>query len=85
MKILTDYSVVLISFCLVKVATEVLETEMKKRLVSCDPWIVSVSVESAMFEKLGCFIGPQKAKYRSILFNMGDSNKSRFEEESVNW
>lgn len=59
---------------LAKVATEVVETEMKKRVVSCDPWIVAISVESAMFEKLGCFMGPQKAKYRSILFNMGDSN-----------
>lgn len=59
---------------LAKVETEVVETEMKKRVVSCDPWIVAVSVESAMFEKLGCFVGPQKAKYRSILFNMGDSN-----------
>ncbi|KAL1191103.1 Transcription elongation factor TFIIS [Cardamine amara subsp. amara] len=59
---------------LAKVATEVLETEMKKRVVSCDPWMVAVSVESAMFEKLGCLVGSQKAKYRSILFNMGDSN-----------
>ncbi|ESQ28762.1 hypothetical protein EUTSA_v10019665mg, partial [Eutrema salsugineum] len=54
----------------------VAETEMKKRVVSCDLWTVAVavSVESAMFEKLGCFEGSQKAKYRSILFNMGDSN-----------
>ncbi|ESQ28557.1 hypothetical protein EUTSA_v10019757mg [Eutrema salsugineum] len=58
-----------------KVANEVVaETEMKKRVVSCDPWTVAVSVETAMFEKLGCFEGSQKAKYRSILFNMGDSN-----------
>uniref|UniRef100_A0A1J3EHZ7 Transcription elongation factor A protein 2 n=1 Tax=Noccaea caerulescens TaxID=107243 RepID=A0A1J3EHZ7_NOCCA len=56
-----------------KVADEVL-VEMKKRVVACDPWDVAVSVESAMFERLGCFEGPQKAKYRSILFNMGDTN-----------
>ncbi|XP_024010443.1 transcription elongation factor TFIIS [Eutrema salsugineum] len=42
-----------------KVANEVVaETEMKKRVVSCDPWTVAVSVETAI----------------SILFNMGDSN-----------
>ncbi|VVB03150.1 unnamed protein product [Arabis nemorensis] len=57
-----------------KVANEVVNVEMKKRVVSCDPSIVAVSVESAMFKRLGCFMGPQKAKYRSILFNMGDSN-----------
>ncbi|CAH8360594.1 unnamed protein product [Eruca vesicaria subsp. sativa] len=47
--------------------------EMKEGLVSCDSWSVAASVESAMFEKLGSFEGTQKAKYRSILFNMGDS------------
>ncbi|XP_010517814.1 PREDICTED: transcription elongation factor TFIIS-like [Camelina sativa] len=59
---------------LAKVANEVVETEMKTRVVACDPCVVAVSVECAMFEKLGCFMGPQKAKYRSILFNMGDTN-----------
>ncbi|EOA28341.1 hypothetical protein CARUB_v10024542mg [Capsella rubella] len=59
---------------LAKVASEVFETEMKIRVTACDPWVVAVSVESAMFEKLGWFMGPQKAKYRSILFNMGDTN-----------
>ncbi|AED94796.1 Transcription factor IIS protein [Arabidopsis thaliana] len=44
---------------LAKVATEVVDTEMKRRVMTvCDPWVVAVSVESAM----------------SILFNMGDSN-----------
>ncbi|XP_010508534.1 PREDICTED: transcription elongation factor TFIIS-like [Camelina sativa] len=59
---------------LAKVANEVVETEMKTRVAACDPCAVAVSVESAMFDKLGCFMGPQKAKYRSILFNMGDTN-----------
>ncbi|KAG7644068.1 Transcription elongation factor S-II central domain [Arabidopsis suecica] len=59
---------------LVKVASEIVDTEMKTRVTACDPSVVAVSVESAMFEKLGCFMGPHKAKYRSILFNMGDSN-----------
>ncbi|CAN7087081.1 unnamed protein product [Brassica oleracea var. botrytis] len=48
--------------------------EMKEGVVSCDSWTVAASVESAMFEKLGSFEGTQKAKYRSILFNMGDSS-----------
>ncbi|KAF2606934.1 hypothetical protein F2Q68_00046011 [Brassica cretica] len=48
--------------------------EMKEGVVSCDSWSVAVSVESAMFRKLGSFEGAQKAKYRSILFNMGDSS-----------
>ncbi|CAH8362838.1 unnamed protein product [Eruca vesicaria subsp. sativa] len=48
--------------------------EMKEGVVSCDSWSVAASVESAMFEKLGSFEGTQKAKYRSILFNMGDRN-----------
>ncbi|CAH8360622.1 unnamed protein product [Eruca vesicaria subsp. sativa] len=47
--------------------------EMKEGVVSCDSWSVAASVESAMFERLGSFEGTQKAKYRSILFNMGDS------------
>ncbi|KAF3524232.1 hypothetical protein F2Q69_00050921 [Brassica cretica] len=55
-----------------KVANEVV-VEMKELVVSCDSWTVAASVESAMFEKLGSFEGTQKAKYRSILFNMGDS------------
>ena len=48
--------------------------EMKEGVVSCDSWTVAASVESAMFEKLGSFEGTQKAKYRSILFNMGDNS-----------
>nr|VDD63672.1 unnamed protein product [Brassica oleracea] len=56
-----------------KVANEVV-VEMKELVVSCDSWTVAASVESAMFEKLGSFEGTQKAKYRSILFNMGDSS-----------
>uniref|UniRef100_M4CJ44 TFIIS central domain-containing protein n=1 Tax=Brassica campestris TaxID=3711 RepID=M4CJ44_BRACM len=48
--------------------------EMKEGVVSCDSWSVAASVESAMFEILGSFEGTQKAKYRSILFNMGDSS-----------
>ncbi|EFH58128.1 hypothetical protein ARALYDRAFT_483368 [Arabidopsis lyrata subsp. lyrata] len=35
---------------LAKVATEVVDTEMKTRVTACDPWVVAISVESAMFE-----------------------------------
>lgn len=41
---------------------------------ACDPIRVAVSVESAMFEKLGRSNGPQKFKYRSIMFNLKDAN-----------
>ncbi|KAF8092754.1 hypothetical protein N665_0401s0002 [Sinapis alba] len=57
-----------------KVANEVVVVEMKEGVVSCDSWSVAASVESAMYERLGSFEGTQKAKYRSILFNMGDSS-----------
>ncbi|VYS69030.1 unnamed protein product [Arabidopsis thaliana] len=36
--------------------------------------ILQTSLVKVATEKLGCFMGPQKAKYRSILFNMGESN-----------
>ncbi|KAF2594121.1 hypothetical protein F2Q70_00045046 [Brassica cretica] len=58
-----------------KVANEVV-VGMKEGVISCDSWSVAVLVESAMFEKLGSFEGTQKAKYRSILFNMRDSINS---------
>ncbi|MQM17322.1 hypothetical protein Taro_050290 [Colocasia esculenta] len=47
--------------------------EMKDEVAACDPIRVAVSVESLMFEKLGRSNGAQKAKYRSIMFNMRDS------------
>lgn len=43
---------------------------------SCDPIRVAVTVESAMFEKLGRSNGTQKAKYRSIMFNLKDSKNT---------
>ncbi|WOK93118.1 hypothetical protein Cni_G01811 [Canna indica] len=41
---------------------------------ACDPIRVAVMVESLMFEKLGRSNGAQKLKYRSIMFNLKDSN-----------
>ncbi|CAH8310555.1 unnamed protein product [Eruca vesicaria subsp. sativa] len=46
----------------------------RARLIGCDPIRVAVSVESHMFEKLGRSTGAQKNKYRSIMFNLRDSN-----------
>ncbi|KAK9124783.1 hypothetical protein Sjap_014385 [Stephania japonica] len=41
---------------------------------ACDPIRIAVSVESALFEKMGRSNGPQKFKYRSIMFNIKDPN-----------
>ncbi|CAF1700540.1 unnamed protein product [Brassica napus] len=46
----------------------------RARVVGCDPIRVAVSVESHIFEKLGRSTGAQKVKYRSIMFNLRDSN-----------
>ncbi|CAH8359087.1 unnamed protein product [Eruca vesicaria subsp. sativa] len=46
----------------------------RARVVGCDPIRVAVAVESHMFEKLGRSTGAQKLKYRSIMFNLRDSN-----------
>lgn len=54
-----------------KVAGEA-EEEMIPVVNDCDPIRVAVSVESAMFEKLGRSNGAQKLKYRSIMFNIKD-------------
>uniref|UniRef100_A0A1J3GRN9 Transcription elongation factor n=1 Tax=Noccaea caerulescens TaxID=107243 RepID=A0A1J3GRN9_NOCCA len=46
----------------------------REKVNGCDPLRVAVSVESHMFEKLGRSTGAQKVKYRSIMFNLRDSN-----------
>ncbi|KAF5747681.1 putative Transcript elongation factor IIS [Tripterygium wilfordii] len=56
-----------------KVASEA-DEYMKDEVNACDPIRVAVSVESAMFEKLGRSNGSQKFKYRSIMFNIKDPN-----------
>ncbi|KAL0908458.1 hypothetical protein M5K25_022954 [Dendrobium thyrsiflorum] len=43
---------------------------------ACGPISVAVTVESTMFEKLGRSNGTQKVKYRSIMFNLKDSNNT---------
>ncbi|KAK3212791.1 hypothetical protein Dsin_017497 [Dipteronia sinensis] len=54
-----------------KVANEV-DEENISAVKACDPIRVAVSVESAMFEKLGKSNGAQKLKYRSVMFNIKD-------------
>ncbi|KAG9145378.1 hypothetical protein Leryth_008305 [Lithospermum erythrorhizon] len=62
---------------LLKVASEVAD-DLKDEVNSCDPYRVAVMVESAMFEKWGTSTGAQKAKYRSIMFNIKDSKNPDF-------
>ncbi|KAM0841200.1 hypothetical protein ACQ4PT_059178 [Festuca glaucescens] len=45
---------------------------------ACDPYRVAVTVESAMFERLGRSNGAQKTKYRSIMFNLKADNNPDF-------
>lgn len=56
-----------------KVSSEA-DEDMIDEVNACDPIRVAVSVESVMFEKLGRSNGPQKFKYRSIMFNLKDAN-----------
>lgn len=46
---------------------------IRDQVNASDPIRVAVAVESVMYEKLGKSTGAQKAKYRSIMFNMKDS------------
>ncbi|MQL87105.1 hypothetical protein Taro_019620 [Colocasia esculenta] len=62
----------IIAEALSKVQSEAPE-DIREEVAACDPLRVAVSVESLMFEKLGRSNGAQKAKYRSISFNMKDS------------
>jgi transcription elongation factor S-II len=50
----------------------------KKKVDACDPFRVAVTVESALFERLGRPTGTQKAKYRSIMFNLRAENNTDF-------
>ncbi|XP_078445509.1 transcription elongation factor TFIIS-like [Wolffia australiana] len=62
----------LLAEALARVAGEV-SAELKSEAAAADPIRVAVTVECRMFEKLGKSTGPQKARYRSILFNMRDA------------
>lgn len=45
---------------------------------ACDPIRVAVSVESAFFGNLGPSTGPQKHKYRYMIFNLRDNSNKDF-------
>ncbi|PWZ21523.1 Transcription elongation factor TFIIS [Zea mays] len=45
---------------------------------ACDPYRVAVTVESALFERLGPSTGTHRAKYRSIMFNLRAENNTDF-------
>lgn len=60
-----------------KVSDEV-EEHQRGEVDACDPIRVAVCLESAMFEKWGRSTGAQKVKYRSIIFNIGDSSNPDF-------
>ncbi|XP_054791724.1 transcription elongation factor TFIIS-like [Prosopis cineraria] len=48
------------------------------RVKECDPIRVSAEVESALFQNWGCFKGPQKIRYRSLMFNLKDPKNPDF-------
>lgn len=45
---------------------------------ACDPVRVAVTVESVLFENWGSSAGSQKAKYRSLMFNLKDQKNPDF-------
>jgi len=52
--------------------------DLPDQVDACDPYRVAVTVESALFERLGRSNGTQKTKYRSILFNLKAENNPDF-------
>ncbi|CAN1134149.1 Transcription elongation factor TFIIS [Linum perenne] len=68
---LRDKYRVLLVEAMEKVSAEV-DDDLKHEVNTCDPFRVAVAVETTMFEKLGKSNGAQKAKYRSIMFNLKD-------------
>lgn len=67
----------LLSEALLKVSGEV-EEELRGEADASDPYRVAVSLESAMYEKWGKSNGAQKFKYRSLMFNIRDSQNPDF-------
>lgn len=60
-----------------KVSNEA-DNDVKDEVNACDPIRVAVSIESLLFEKWGGSLGAQKAKYRSLMFNLRDGNNPDF-------
>ncbi|KAK6937639.1 Transcription elongation factor S-II, central domain [Dillenia turbinata] len=74
---LRDRTRELLSEALSKVSGEA-DDEIKEQVNLSDPNGVAISVETAMFGNWGRSNGTQKAKYRSILFNLKDPNNPDF-------
>ena len=62
---------------LAKVSSEA-DEEYANEVNACDPIRVAVTVESVLFENWGGSTGSQKAKYRSLIFNLKDSKNPDF-------
>lgn len=62
---------------LCRVTSEVTE-DLRDEVDACDPYRVAVLVETAMFEKWGRTNGPNKFKYRSVMYNIRDPNNPDF-------
>lgn len=54
------------------------DEDIQEEVNACDPIRVAVSVESVLFENWGSSQGAQKAKYRSLMFNLKDANNPDF-------
>ena len=54
------------------------DEELLDQVNACDPIRVAVTVESVLFEKWGPSNGAQKFKYKSLMFNLKDSNNPDF-------
>ncbi|PWA98769.1 Transcription elongation factor S-II, central domain-containing protein [Artemisia annua] len=67
----------LLAEALCKVSGEA-DDESRDEVNACDPYRVAVSVESAMFEKLGKSNGAHKLKYRSVITNAKDPKNPDF-------
>ncbi|KAF7830852.1 transcription elongation factor TFIIS [Senna tora] len=58
--------------------SEEADEEIIDRVHTSDPIRVAVTVESVLFQKWGSSVGTQKAKYRSLMFNLKDKNNPDF-------
>jgi transcription elongation factor S-II len=58
--------------------SEEADEDIQDEVNACDPIRVAVSIESLLFENWGGSQGAQKAKYRSLIFNLRDGNNPDF-------
>lgn len=67
---------------LCRVSSEVTE-DLRDEVDACDPYRVAVMAETAMFEKWGRTNGPNKFKYRSVMYNVRDPNNPDFRRKML--